>query len=212
MQAKDHWENVYSTKATSAVSWFQPHADLSIRLIRSTEVSLRASIIDVGGGASTLVDDLLADGFDQLTVLDLSGAALNAARLRLGAPAESVRWLEADITKVILPADAYDVWHDRAVFHFLTKPEDRAAYMRNVGRAVKPGGHVIVATFAENGPSRCSGLPVMRYSVEALHAEFGEGFVLVKHETESHRTPMGTDQMFVYCCCRKAGNENCQVR
>jgi len=197
------WENVYSTKATSAVSWFQPHADLSIRLIRSTEVSLRASLIDVGGGASTLVDDLLADGFDHLSVLDLSGAALNAARRRLSARADLVRWLEADITQVVLPAHAFDVWHDRAVFHFLTTPEDRAAYMKNVVRAVKPGGHIIVATFAENGPLQCSGLPVVRYTAEALHAEFGEAFRLLKHETEAHRTPIGAEQQFVYCHCRK---------
>jgi SAM-dependent methyltransferase len=203
MPAKDHWENVYSTMATSDVSWFQPHADLSVRLIRSTEVNRRASIIDVGGGASTLVDDLLADGFDYLSVLDLSGAALNAARLRLGARAESVDWLEADITQVILPAHAFDVWHDRAVFHFLTTPEDRAAYVKNVVRAVKPGGHVIVATFGENGPLKCSGLPVMRYTAKALHAEFGGAFTLIKHETEAHRTPMGTEQEFVYCHCRK---------
>ena len=207
MPDKHHWENVYTTKATNAVSWFQPYADLSLRLIRGTEVGHSAAIIDVGGGASTLVDDLLADGFDQLSVLDLSGAALNAARRRLGARAGSVHWLEADITKLILPGDAYDVWHDRAVFHFLTTPEDRAAYMRNVGRAVKLGGHVIVATFAENGPLQCSGLPVMRYTAETLHAEFGEAFTLLKHEKETHRTPTGTEQQFIYCCyccCRRS--------
>lgn len=204
LQNKNHWENVYTTKATDAVSWFQSHADLSLRLIRDTGVSHSASIIDVGGGASTLVDDLLADGFDTLSVLDLSGAALNVAQTRLGGRAREVQWIEADIIKARFPTHAFDVWHDRAVFHFLTTPEDRVAYVQNVLRALKPGGHLIVATFAENGPLKCSGLPVMRYSAEALHSEFGETFKLVKHEAETHRTPMGTDQQFLYCYCRKA--------
>jgi 2-polyprenyl-3-methyl-5-hydroxy-6-metoxy-1,4-benzoquinol methylase len=205
MQSKDHWESVYSTKATHVVSWFQEHAELSLRLIRATGVSPDGSIIDVGGGASTLVDDLMTAGFHNITVLDLSGAALSAARTRLGPRASTVHWLEADITRVSLPAHAYDVWHDRAVFHFLTMPEDRAAYVRAVQHAVKPGGHVIVATFAEDGPTQCSGLPVMRYSANALHAEFGGSFALLKQDKEAHLTPFGTVQQFVYCYCRKLG-------
>ena len=153
MQSKDHWEKVYSTKATNAVSWFQPRADLSLGLIMAAGVGRDASIIDVGGGASTLVDDLLANGFTNVTVLDLSAAALAAARKRVGSRASDVRWIEADITKADLPASQYDVWHDRAVFHFLTSPEDRTAYVKAVFRSVKPGGHVIVATFAEDGPA-----------------------------------------------------------
>jgi ubiquinone/menaquinone biosynthesis C-methylase UbiE len=201
---KDHWDQVYTTKTTSALSWFQEHADRSLNLIRATGVGSDASIIDVGGGASTLVDDLLAHGFTNLTVLDLSGAALAAARRRLGDRAASVQWLEADVTKAQLPAHAYDIWHDRAVFHFLTAPADRAAYVQAVLRSVKPGGHVIVATFAEDGPSQCSGLPVMRYRADQLHSEFGEAFALVHHEKEAHRTPSGTVQQFVYCYCRKS--------
>ena len=202
MQSKEHWEKVYTSKAANAVSWFQPHADLSVKLIKGTGASRDAAILDVGGGASTLVDDLLDNGYTNLTVLDLSAAALAAARKRLGARAANVRWIEADITQAELPADHFNVWHDRAVFHFLTSPEERAAYVQAVFRTVKPGGHVIVATFAENGPELCSGLPVMRYSADGLHAEFGESFTLLRHEEEAHHTPAGKVQQFVYCYCR----------
>lgn len=203
MQQKDHWEKVYSTKPTDGVSWYQEHADRSLDLIRGTGVRPDASIIDVGGGASTLVDDLLREGYASLTVLDLSGAALAAARTRLGQRASEVTWLEADITRAGLPAQAYDVWHDRAVFHFLTSEDDRKAYVETVLRAVKPGGHVIVATFAEDGPLQCSGLPVRRYSADELHAEFGQPFTLLRHQREEHHTPFGTVQKFVYCYCRR---------
>ena len=203
MQSKDHWEKVYTTKATDAVSWFQTHAGLSLDLIKATGVSCDAAIIDVGGGASTLVDDLLTNGYTDLTVLDLSASALAAARNRLGAKASNIRWIEADITKADLPANKFDVWHDRAVFHFLTTPEDRAAYVQAVFHSVKPGGHVIVATFAEDGPNQCSGLPVIRYRADELHAEFGESFSLLHHEKETHHTPSGTVQQFVYCYCRR---------
>jgi SAM-dependent methyltransferase len=205
MQQKEHWEQVYATKATTSVSWFQEHAEQSLRLIAGTGVAQSASIIDIGGGASTLVDDLLASGYTSLSVLDISAAALEAARSRLGQRASLVRWIEGDITTVDLPARAYDVWHDRAVFHFLTAPEDRHAYVERVLRSVKPGGHVIVSTFAEDGPSQCSGLPVMRYSADALHAEFGAAFRLLKHESEAHTTPAGNVQKFIYCYCRIAG-------
>ncbi len=203
MQTKDHWEKIYSARSPEAVSWYQPHADLSLRLIRNCGIDLTAPIIDVGGGASTLVDDLLADGFSDVTVLDLSAAALAAARRRLGAAAGRVCWIEGDITQLSLPRHGFEVWHDRAVFHFLTTQEARTAYVTSVLRSVKPGGHVIVATFAEDGPTQCSGLPVVRYRADALHAEFGEPFTLLRHEKESHRTPLGTVQQFVYCYCRK---------
>lgn len=206
MQSRDHWEKVYTTKATDAVSWFQPHADFSVGLIKATGAGRDAAIIDVGGGASTLVDDLLADGYTDLSVLDLSAAALAAARNRLGARASAVRWIEADITRTDLPAHSFDVWHDRAVFHFLTAPKDRAAYVQAVFDSVKPGGHVIVATFAEDGPNQCSGLPVMRYRADELHAEFGESFALLSHEKEAHHTPSGIVQQFVYCYCRRTSS------
>lgn len=203
MQSKDHWEKVYTSKASDAVSWFQPHADRSLNLILGTGVNRDAAIIDVGGGASTLVDDLLGNGYTNLSVLDLSAAALHTARSRLGAKADKVRWIEADVTRANLPAHYFDVWHDRAVFHFLTTPEEREAYVQTVFRSVKPGGHVIVATFADDGPDKCSGLPVMRYSADGLHDEFGEAFELLKHEKEAHHTPSGTVQQFVYCYCRR---------
>ena len=203
MQPKNHWEHVYSTKKTESVSWFQEHAEQSMRLIRATGVPCSAGIIDVGGGASTLVDDLLSSGYCAVSVLDLAAAALSVAKARLGERASEVQWTEGDITKVLLPVHAFDVWHDRAVFHFLTSKEDRAAYVDTVLRSVKPGGHVIVATFAEDGPIQCSGLPVVRYGPNELHAEFGSPFSLVQHEREEHHTPFGTVQKFVYCYCRK---------
>ncbi len=206
MQSKDHWEKVYTSKASDAVSWFQPHADRSLNLILGTAVNRNAAIIDVGGGASTLVDDLLENGYTNLSVLDLSAAALDTARKRLGAKADKVRWVEADVTRANLPANHFDVWHDRAVFHFLTTAEERAAYVRAVFDSVKPGGHVIVATFADDGPDQCSGLPVMRYSADGLHDEFGESFQLLRHEKEAHHTPSGTVQQFVYCYCRRGNS------
>ncbi len=203
MQAKHHWEHVYENKSPESVSWFQEHAEYSMQFIRNTGVENSANIIDVGGGASTLVDDLLDDGYEAITVLDLSGAALSAAKERLGRRADGVQWLIGDITKIDLPLHAYDVWHDRAVFHFLTRKEDRQAYVDAVLGAVKPGGHVIVATFAKDGPLQCSGLPVMRYDSRQLHAEFGSPFTLVQHERQVHNTPAGNVQKFIYCYCRK---------
>ena len=202
MNRKQHWEQVYTTKASNTVSWFQEHADHSVRLIHGTGVSKDAAIIDVGGGASTLVDDLLAEGYSNLTVLDLSAKALGVARQRLGNRGNSVNWLEGDVTQLTMPANHYDVWHDRAVFHFLTDPADRLTYVQQVMRSVRPGGHVIVATFAEDGPEKCSGLPAMRYRPDSLHAEFGDAFQLLGHEREAHQTPFGTEQQFVYCYCR----------
>ena len=203
MPAKDHWDRVYSTKESDAVSWFQEHAEQSLALIQAAGVSLGAAIVDVGAGASTLVDDLLAGGYTDISVLDLSAEALAVAQNRLGARSAQVSWLVGDITLIELPTHRFDLWHDRAVFHFLTTTEARAAYVRAVLKAVKPGGHVIVATFAEDGPTQCSGLPVMRYNETALHAEFGAEFALLLHQREVHQTPSGSAQSFVYCYCRK---------
>lgn len=199
MDKKQHWEQVYTTKASDHVSWFQEHANLSLALIKQTGVAKDTAIIDIGGGASNLVDDLAAEGYSDLTVLDLSSAALDVAKQRLGKQAEAVQWIVGDITQADLPANRFDVWHDRAVFHFLTNPADRQAYVKQVMRSVRPNGHVIIATFSEDGPEKCSGLPVMRYSPKTLHAEFGDDFLLVKHQKEAHHTPFGTVQQFVYC-------------
>jgi ubiquinone/menaquinone biosynthesis C-methylase UbiE len=203
MESKDHWEHVYQTKSAETVSWFQEHAQRSLELIKSIGPSHDCSIIDVGGGVSTLVDDLLEDGFKNISVLDLSAHALAVASKRLGDNGSRVHWIEGDICRVALPAQAFDIWHDRAVFHFLTNPAERHAYVEQVMRAVKPGGHVIVATFGPDGPDKCSGLPVARYSPEGLHGEFGPAFQLLEHQSEAHRTPLGNIQHFIYCHCLK---------
>jgi 2-polyprenyl-3-methyl-5-hydroxy-6-metoxy-1,4-benzoquinol methylase len=198
---KAHWDQVYTTKLATELSWYQPHPWRSLDLIQTTGVAPTASILDVGGGDSTLVDHLVARGHHRVTVLDLSSAALQRARERLGRSADSVTWREANILTTDLARGRTDVWHDRAVFHFLTRPDERAAYIEQVRRAVRPGGHVIVATFAEDGPASCSGLPVERYSANRLHATFGKNFRLRMSARETHVTPSGADQHFTYCWC-----------
>jgi 2-polyprenyl-3-methyl-5-hydroxy-6-metoxy-1,4-benzoquinol methylase len=202
MYAKQHWDNVYTTKAPNAVSWYRPHLERSLALIERAAVAHTAAIIDVGGGESTLVDDLLLRGYRNITVLDVSQTAIDMTKERLGSAAEQVCCLVGDITEIELPQSAYDVWHDRAVFHFLVSPEHRVAYVRQVARSVKPGGHVIVSTFGPEGPTRCSGLEVVRYDADLLHAEFGARFHLVESSKELHHTPFGTTQQFLYCYCR----------
>lgn len=198
---ESHWDEVYRNKRANQVSWYRPHLETSLQLIREALPDLSGRIIDVGAGESTLVDDLLAGGYQRIDVLDLSATALGVAQQRLGPLAGRVRWLVGDVTLYPLEPCAYDLWHDRAVFHFLTSPVDRAAYVRQMARSVKPGGHVIIATFGPAGPERCSGLDVVRYSAQALHAELGDGVRLVRHLAEVHRTPAGVDQQFVYCLC-----------
>lgn len=205
MNKKEHWENVYVTKPHDQVSWYRDHLDNSLKLILDTGVEKDASIIDIGGGASTLVDDLLENGFVDVSVLDISSTAIEASKRRLGRRADEVDWIEADITEVDLPAEHFDVWHDRAVFHFLTDPDDRRRYVELVNRSVKPGGHIIVASFGLNGPLKCSGLDVVRYSPDTMHDEFGDQFELIRSIDESHNTPFGTTQEFIYCYCRKSG-------
>ena len=205
MDPKSHWERIYQNKLPTQLSWYQPHALRSLDLIRRVSPPPGGAIIDVGGGASTLIDDLLDAGYHDLTVLDLSATALAETRARLGTRADGVRWIEADILDAPLPATGYSVWHDRAVFHFLLAPADRARYVAQVRRAVRPGGFVLVATFADDGPTRCSGLEVNRYSAAALHAEFGAPFRLMASEREEHVTPGGVRQAFIYCLCRMNG-------
>ena len=202
MDTKAHWEKVYRDKGPEQVSWFQVEARLSRTLIEQAAPSRDASILDVGAGASTLVDGLLASGYRRLTVLDLSAAALAQTRRRLGAAAEHVTLLGGDVLTAPFAAEALDVWHDRAVFHFLTDAAQRSRYLAQVRHAVRPGGHVLVATFADDGPLRCSGLDVMRYSAAELHGAFGEDFQLVSSTREDHVTPSGAHQAFVYCLCR----------
>ena len=203
MNFKAHWESIYRSKLATQVSWYQLHAQRSQDMIRRVSPPPDGAIIDVGGGASTLIDDLLDAGYHDLTVLDFSAAALAIVRVRLGMRADTVRWVEADVLDASLPKAGYSVWHDRAAFHFLTEPADRARYVAKVREAVRPGGFVLVATFADDGPARCSGLEVARYSPEALHTEFGAPFHLMTSEREEHVTPAGVRQAFIYCLSRR---------
>ncbi|SHK62645.1 class I SAM-dependent methyltransferase [Rhodothermus profundi] len=198
-----HWEHLYATQPPETVGWYRPHLDTSLAFIQALRLPLTARILDVGGGASTLVDDLLARGFEAITVLDLSATALAQAQARLGQQAERVTWIVADITKVSLPAAAYDLWHDRAVFHFLTTPEERARYLKQLRAALRPGGFVILATFAPEAPPRCSGLPVVRYDLDTLVRTVGPGFRLVRHGREHHVTPGGVEQPYLYVCFQR---------
>jgi 2-polyprenyl-3-methyl-5-hydroxy-6-metoxy-1,4-benzoquinol methylase len=199
---KTHWEDVYTAKATDQVNWYRPHLEISLSLIERAAAGLLASIIDVGGGESTLVDDLLARGYQNITVLDISQTAIDVTKKRLKEIAGRVNWIIADVTKADLAPNAYDVWQDRAVFHLLTSIEQRAAYVNTVRHAVKQGGHVIVGTSGPEGPAKCSGLDVMRYDAESLHNQFGTRFRLVESLKELHHTPFGTTQQFLYCYCR----------
>lgn len=202
MSKPSHWDKVYTEKAPDAVSWYAPHLDKSLTLIERTAASKEAAIIDVGGGEATLIDDLLVRGYRDLSMLDISQAAIDACKARLGSAAAHIHWLTADITQVDLPAQRYDVWHDRAVFHFLTEAWQREAYVRQVIRAMRPGGNVIVATFGPEGPLSCSGLETVRYDSDGLHGEFGERFKLVESAIELHETPLGSTQQFLYCYCK----------
>ena len=197
-QRRQHWDKVYATKASTQVSWYQTVPAVSLSLIRASGVGPAAKIIDIGGGASTLADHLLAEGYHAVTVLDVASAALDQSKQRLGPAADQIKWLVADIT-TWQPTTHYDLWHDRAVFHFLTDPQDRSAYLTALKSAVHPGATVILATFALDGPERCSGLPVHRYSPETLATELGHEFTLVQTESEEHQTPSGAIQRFVYC-------------
>jgi SAM-dependent methyltransferase len=203
MKQREHWENVYKTKAPNALSWYAPHLQTSFSLIERVCPMRKCSVIDVGGGEATLVDDLVGNGYCDVTVLDISAKALKVAKSRIsGASRKFVTWIAGDVTRAHLEEGRYDVWHDRAVFHFLTSAKDRARYIAQVRKAVKPGGYVIVATFGPQGPEMCSGLPVARYDAKGLHHQFGRKFRLMQSTTEMHATPFGTMQQFVYCLCR----------
>lgn len=203
MHIKAHWEDVYNTYGATSVSWFQRHLHTSWQLIEHTGVDVNGQIIDIGGGAATLADDLLAKNFHYLTVLDISGAALQHSKERLGALANQITWLEADITKVEMPPAYYDIWHDRAVFHFLTNPDDRKKYLEKLNLSLKPQGHLILATFALDGPPQCSQLDIVRYSPDSLQQEVGDRFELIESINETHTTPSAKEQKFTYCWFKK---------
>ncbi len=194
---KSHWENVYTKKASSEVSWYQSVPEKSLELIRATRAPKNAAILDVGGGASTLVDHLLDAGFRDVSILDIASSAFTQSRKRLGDCAARAKWIEADITE-FEPTRDYAVWHDRAVFHFLTEAADRDRYLETLRKSLQTQGHLLLATFSADGPTRCSGLEVQRYSIEMLRALLEPHFNLRMHETEAHRTPMGGRQEFLY--------------
>ena len=198
-----HWQNVYSKKGENEVSWFQENPAPSLELIAQVGATPASAILDIGGGASRLVDHLIDRGFQDVTVLDLSEAALEIAQARLGSLAARVRWIVADAT-VWEPQKAYDVWHDRAAFHFLTEDGDRAAYVARLERALKMGGHAIIATFALDGPEQCSALPVARYDPAGLGQTLGRAFQLVHAQRHAHATPWGSDQSFQFSVFRHA--------
>jgi SAM-dependent methyltransferase len=197
-----HWENVYTTKGEKEVSWFQEDPAPSLELIGLARPAPQSAIVDIGGGASRLVDHLLARGFLRVTVLDISEASLEVARARLGDRAGVVQWIAADVTRWS-PTQSFDIWHDRAAFHFLIDPADRAAYIARMKQAVPPGGHVIIGTFAADGPEKCSGLPVSRYDAAGLTDQLGEGFELLAARRHDHTTPWNTEQRFQFCVFRR---------
>lgn len=201
MDAKSHWETIYGTKSATEVSWYQGEPTTSLELIGQVAPDPSAAILDVGGGASTLVDSLLARGYANVTVADIAANALASARSRLDGKADRVRWIAGDVLALDLPEHSVDVWHDRAVFHFLLSSDDRLRYVQQVARTLRPNGYVVIATFAEDGPTKCSGLPVCRYDAEHLHDEFGDAFQLLKTLREDHTTPSGAIQRFRYCLC-----------
>ena|ERR1700758_464340 len=199
MDLQQHWERVYRTKSANQTSWYQPHLEISLDWIAEATPDRSSSIIDVGGGESTLVDDLLTEGYRDITVLDLSETAIRKSQERVGAVGQSVRWLVGDVTETPFPNHAFDLWHDRAVFHFLTEQRQRAAYVRQLADSLRTGGHSIIATFGPDAPEKCSGLPVRRYSAQDLQSELGPQFQLEKASTVEHWTPFETAQQFVYC-------------
>lgn len=199
MTRKDHWEKVYTTKPAEKLGWYEAHLQISIDWIRELGLPGDAPVIDVGGGASTLVDDLLDAGYDDITVLDISGKALASSRSRLAGRANLVVWLQGDITTVTLPHRHFRLWHDRAMFHFLTTPGQREAYRTILCKALMPGGDLILGVFSPEAPPTCSGLPVQRYTPEELQGFLGGEFVLKRSLRELHRTPGGVEQMYLYC-------------
>jgi ubiquinone/menaquinone biosynthesis C-methylase UbiE len=202
MEARSHWEQVYATKDREQVSWFRPHLERSLELIERAAPGRAASILDVGAGQSTLLDDLMALGYGKITVLEISPTAIEASKERVGQAGRAIQWICGDVTETVLPEASFDVWHDRAVFHFLTEAGQRRAYVERVKRALKPGGSLIVSTFGPSGPERCSGLAATRYDASSLGSEFGDRFRLVESSLDLHETPSGAVQQFLSCWFR----------
>jgi len=198
-----HWQNIYRTRDAGSVSWYRPHLEVSLELLAESGMSAGSRLIDVGGGASTLVDDLLERGLRDIGVLDISADALAVSRRRLGQRAQEVTWYAHDVLEVALPAGRFDYWHDRAVLHFLTDPADARRYADVAANAVSAGGYAVIAGFAPDGPQRCSGLAVSRRSAQEIAALLAPAFAPVQMRMESHRTPAGHEQRFVYALLRR---------
>lgn len=203
---KDHWEAIYRDKGEQETSWFRPHLDESLRLIDTLALTANAPAIDVGGGRATLVDDLLARGLSDVSVLDLSELALAQSHRRLGAAAQRVHWIVGDAAEAELPAAHYALWHDRAVFHFLTDADVQVRYVRQAARAIRAGGHLVLGCFAPDGPARCSSLPVAHHDADAIRAIFACAFDTVTSSRELHHTPSGKPQAFNYVVLRRRGD------
>ena len=204
LDRQNHWDTVYSTKSNDGVSWFQAKPEKSLEIIHQfMPTSRQPNIIDVGGGTSTLVDFLLADGYKSLSILDIAESALDTTRQRLGLSNCQVSWLVADITKTELPTNTYDLWHDRAVFHFLTAPADRAKYVQLVKGSLKSGGILVMSTFAPDGTEKCSNLHINRYDCDDILAILGNNFKLIYSDKDLHQTPFQTQQSFNYCVFKK---------
>lgn len=203
MSSKQHWDSVYGTKSSESVSWYQEYPQKSLQFIRETKAPVSARVIDVGGGDSRLVDELLQYGYTALTVLDISRIALTNTQQRLGPASQHINWIASNMLHAELPYQYYNIWHDRAAFHFLTTPSQRRAYIEKAFDAIAPGGHLFIATFADDGPERCSGLPVVRYNKTTLSAEFAGAFKPVKYADDEHVTPTGSIQKFLYAYFRK---------
>ncbi len=200
---RTHWQDVYRTKRVDGVSWYRPHLDLSLELLTLAGMTAESRVIDIGGGASTLVDDLLDRNLRNISLLDVSQEALAHVRERLGDRAKIVTWYAGDALDIALPAGGFDFWHDRAVLHFLTRDADVSRYARIAASALAIGGHAVIAGFAPDGPERCSGLPVVRRSAEQTAAIFAPAFALVQSRTERHRTPADSEQVFAYALLRR---------
>ncbi|MEE3236189.1 MAG: class I SAM-dependent methyltransferase [Pseudomonadota bacterium] len=205
MAVKDHWEQVYSTRMAEKLGWYRPRLDLSLAWIDEIGLDVGDPIIDVGGGTSTLIDNLIDKGFESITVLDISENALKTSRKRLGRQSRDIMWLDADVTSHRLPKNQFMLWHDRAMFHFLTAEEDRLTYRANLLRTLRPGGHAIIGTFAPEAPPRCSGLPVKRYNPDHLRAELGNELVFIKEEKMLHITPGGIEQWYQFSLFSRPG-------
>jgi len=202
-RTQQHWQDVYVSKDEAQTSWYRPHLDESLHLIDGLKLPASAAIIDVGAGRSTLVDDLIARGYREVTALDISAAALSQARRRMSLSGDLVRWIHSDILAAELPSTRFDVWHDRAAFHFLVDAGEQARYIEMATRCVRDGGYLVLGTFAPDGPQQCSGLPVCRYDAASLAARFAPAFVPVAEGREEHKTPFNAVQPFTYVALRK---------